>query len=102
VLTGLSNGVNAHLRRTDGNGQRVDTGQPDGSTVVAQPGDVITTDEPYCNAQMVNTATGAPDEPDSAESAADAPSHPETPAAPDSPASDEQAPGTTPPVDEIA
>jgi hypothetical protein len=100
VLTGLSNGVNAHLRRNDAAGQRVDTGQPDGSTVVAQTGDQISTDEPYVNAWMVNIATGQPDEPpqDGPQIAADSPTHPETPAAPDSPASDQPAAGTTPPV----
>lgn len=40
VLTGLRNGVNATLHR---DGHR----QPDGSTVVARPGDQITSHDPY-------------------------------------------------------
>lgn len=101
VLNGLVNGGNARLRRYVDDA-RVDPEQPAGSTVVAQPGDVITTDEPYPNAWMVNTATGEPDpEPESSESAADGPAHPETPAASESPASDEQAPGTAPVVDDV-
>jgi hypothetical protein len=55
VLTGLSHGVNAVLHRDD------DHGQPDGSTVVAQPGDEIETTEPYLHALMVNVDTGSPD-----------------------------------------
>jgi len=54
VLTGLRNGVEAVLHR-------VDHGQPDGSTVVALPGDEIETTEPYLHSEMVNVETGVSD-----------------------------------------
>ncbi|MGN6607965.1 MAG: hypothetical protein ACTHMS_13260 [Jatrophihabitans sp.] len=41
-LLGLSHGVNATIER-----DRDPDREPDGSTVVARPGDVITTTEPY-------------------------------------------------------
>lgn len=44
VLHGLSHGVNATLHGKHG--------QPDGSTVVAEPGDEITTKKPYPHAHM--------------------------------------------------
>lgn len=44
VLHGLSHGVNATLHGKHG--------QPDGSTVVAQPGDEISTRRPYLHAHM--------------------------------------------------
>lgn len=54
VLTGLSHAVNAELHRED-------HGQPDESTVVAQPGDEITTTEAYPHSLMVNVDTGKTD-----------------------------------------
>lgn len=60
VLHGLSYGVNAELVGAD-----PDTAaeHPLESTVVARPGDEITTTEPYPHAEMVNTDTGTPDAP---------------------------------------
>lgn len=49
VLSGLSHGVNAVLHR-EGHGQ------PEGSTVVVQHGDEVTTDDPYPHALMVEVA----------------------------------------------
>jgi hypothetical protein len=54
VLHGLSHGVNALLDRDE-------HGQPDESTVVAEPGDLVETDEPYPHALMVNLETGETD-----------------------------------------
>ena len=54
TLLGLANGVNATVERRNGDGEIVDTGQPEGSTVVVLPGDVVTTDEPYENAHLVD------------------------------------------------
>jgi hypothetical protein len=57
VLHGLIHGANAVLHRPEAEHE-----QPPGSTVVAQPGDEIETDEPYPHAQLVNTDTGEPDQ----------------------------------------
>jgi hypothetical protein len=54
VLHGLSHGVNAVLHRAGGHEQ------PEGSTVVAQPGDVIDTDEPYSSALLEEDAKASP------------------------------------------
>lgn len=67
VLSGLVHGVNARLHR-DGHGQ------PDGSTVVAQPGDVVEVDGDYPHALL--EPAKAP-----AKKAAPAPAPPATPAA---------------------
>jgi hypothetical protein len=97
VLLGLQNGVNAHLRRYTPDGAPVDPGQPDGSTVVAQPGDLISTDEPYENALLVEDGG-----PQIAATAPDAPARPDVPIEPSSPASGSGAPAATPStVDEI-
>lgn len=61
VLHGLAHGVNAVLHRS-GEDDSAEHGQPDGSTVVAQPGDEVETDEAYPHAQLVNVETGEPDQ----------------------------------------
>lgn len=53
VLMGLSHGVNAELHREE-------HGQPDGSTVVALPGDEVTTSEPYPHMLMLDVETDEP------------------------------------------
>lgn len=53
VLMGLSHGVNAELHRDD-------HGQPDGSTVVALPGDEVSTVERYPHMLMVDVDTEQP------------------------------------------
>lgn len=69
VLHGLAHGVNATLHRAGEDGEPLEHDQPEGSTVVAQPGDEIETDETYPHAHMVNIDTGEPDEPQEAEAA---------------------------------
>lgn len=61
VLHGLSHGVNAELIAAD---PETAADQPLGSTVVARPGDEISTTEPYPHPELVNTDTGEPDPPD--------------------------------------
>lgn len=53
VLHGLIHGVNATLHRDD-------HGQPDGSTVVVQPGDEITTRKAVKHTLLVNAKSGNP------------------------------------------
>lgn len=59
VLHGLSHGVNAQVDLADPEADFTEA--LPGSTVVARPGDEITTTEPYPHAEMVNIATGKPD-----------------------------------------
>lgn len=47
VLTGLSQGINAHLTPAHG-----DTCPPYGSTIEAHPGDVLSTDAPYPHPEL--------------------------------------------------
>lgn len=61
VLTGLQHGGNAELHRADADGEPVEHGQPAGSTVVARPGDEVTTSDRYPHALLVNVDSGEPD-----------------------------------------
>lgn len=92
VLFGLSHGVNALLHR-DGE----EHGQPDGSTVVARPGDEVETEEPYPHAHLVNIDT---DETDVPKHVVDEPVEvPEVPEVPDVPEVPAAPPSGTPAAD---
>lgn len=100
VLHGLRHNIEAVLHRADGHEQ------PDGSTIVIQPGDELETKEPFPHPQLVNVATGEPDvagaEPEAAETPATPPRKAAAKKAAASrrkPASGEQAPADTPPSD---
>ena len=93
VLHGLAHGVNAVVERAEHHGEA----PPEGSTVVARDGDLITTTEPYPHAHMVNTVTGQPDQPEAAETATEASAPPEVPASPGSSDSDDTDAGTAEP-----
>lgn len=87
VMHGLAHGVSAELHR-DGHDQ------PAGSTVVLQPGDEITTDEPYVHAELEEIA--APKRPRRAQKAADDSGQATTPAESDSSSSDDTGPAAAP------
>jgi hypothetical protein len=88
VLHGLSVGVNATVHReqpADTDPEVIEDAMPDGSTVVAMPGDEIVTEEPYPHPFLVNVDTGDPDVPPPATEESEPVSEPE-PTPPPAPA----------------
>jgi hypothetical protein len=87
VMHGLAHGVSATLHR-DGHDQ------PAGSTVVLQPGDEVTTDEPYEHAELEEIAASKRSR--RSEKAADDSGQADTPAEPGSASSDDTGPAAAP------